>query len=70
MSFVKTLSFQRWSPQQTPATQAPGNNIETVREQVDGVADIAKQNVQKVLKREDRLNDLDDRSHTRCKSLC
>ena len=48
------------------------NNVQDVRNQVNDVASIARQNVEKVLKRDDKLHDLDSRAadlHTGAKNF-
>ena len=55
--------FNDGRPNKPPPPKPVGQNIAHVQAQVDDVRNVARQNIDRVLKREDKLNDLADRSH-------
>lgn len=55
--------FNDGRPNKPPPPKPVGSNIANVQSQVEEVRDVARANIDRVLKREDKLNDLADRSH-------
>lgn len=67
LSSIPFLVFNNGRPTFPPPPKPYGtasnlNNVQDVRNQVNDVASIARQNVEKVLKRDDKLHDLDSRA--------